>query len=436
MRGFYAIRGQRVVAAQNVDRLFVPASVNKLIVVATALHHLGPGYRITTVLRAGGEIEGGVLNGDLIVQAAADPTWNERFFASDPRAPIRQLARRLLAAGVRRVTGDLVVDTSRFPGRPFPTSRPASEYAYCYAAPTSALAVDENAVRFEIAPGSRIGAPAKSRLLAGGVAGSPSLINHMRTVSRQRHGAGTVDILPVWESGSIVVRGEYPISEPPYAICLSVPSPELHAGRHLVVVLKQLGIEIAGEARPRRASAAVAEAEGPALAGLESPPLARLLEVILTDSHNWYAEMLLRVLAAEVSGAGRLDQGLEIERRFLEQEVACAPSSFHLDDASGLSPYNLITPRCVVGLLRYARSQPWHATLLAALARGGEGTLEAWRRLPPVAAKTGSIRHTLALAGYLDPANPEPVVFAVFLNHQPGERRGQRAEIANLLRGL
>jgi D-alanyl-D-alanine carboxypeptidase/D-alanyl-D-alanine-endopeptidase (penicillin-binding protein 4) len=438
LRGVLAVRGERIVAAENADRLFVPASVHKLIVAAAALHHLGPEYRIVTTLRAGtpaagGPIDAGTLTGDLILEAAGDPTWNERFHAGAPRAPLGLLARRLAAAGVRRVTGDLVVDAGRFPGRAFPTSRPASDYAYAYAAPTSALAVDENAVEVEIAPGPRIGAPGTMRLTAGGAAGSPRLLNHIVTVGKERHGVGTVDFLPVWEGDAIVGRGEYPISEPPYVISLSVPSPDLHAARHLIAALAAVGVEVAGEARLAPSPSSVAAA-GPILARVASPPLAELLEPILTDSHNWYAEMLLRVTAAEVSGAGRLDAGLELLRRFLEDEVGCPSDAFHLDDASGLSPYDLITPRAVVELLRYVRTQPWRDVFLGALARPGEGTLEVWRALPPVAAKTGSIRHTLALAGYLDPQSPEPVVFAVFLNHDRGERGPRRAEIARLLR--
>ncbi len=437
LRGVLALRGERILAAENADRLFVPASVQKLIVSAAALHHLGPEHRVVTTLRAGAPaagdpIDGGTLAGDLILAAAGDPTWSERFHAGNARAPIELLARRLAAAGVRRVTGDLVVDAGRFPGRSFPTSRPASEYAYAYAAPTSALAFDENAVEVEIAPGPRIGAPGMMRLVAGGTGGSPRLLNRIVTVGKERHGVGTVDLLPVWEGDAIVARGEYPISEPPYVISLSVPSPELHAARHVQATLAAAGIEVAGEARV--VVPGVAPAAGAILARLESPPLARLLEPILTDSHNWYAEMLLRVVAAEVTGAGRLDAGLELLRRFLEDEVGCAPGAFHLDDASGLSPYDLITPRAVVELLRYVRSQPWRDAFLSALAKPGEGTLEVWRGLPPVAAKTGSIRHTLALAGYLDPASPEPVAFAVFFNHEPGERGPRRTEIARLLR--
>ncbi len=419
-----------MLAAENAGRLFAPASVHKLLTAAAALHHLGPDHRITTVLRAGGELAHGVLDGDLVLEAAGDPTWGDRFFPDPAAAPLAVLARRLAAAGVRKVKGDLVVDASRFPGRPFPTSRPASEYAYGYAAPTSAVAVGENAVQVEIAPGPRIGAPGKARLKSGGAGGLPRLINRIHTVSRERHGAGTVDLLPVWESESIVVRGEYPESEPPYVMALSVPSPELHAARHLLGVLEQRGITVEGKVRLERAVVPA----GTVLASLESPTLAQRLEPILTDSHNWHAEMLLLALAAEIGGEGRLDAGLEIVRRFLQEQVGCSPDAFHLDDASGLSPYNLITPRAVVRLLRYALRQPWRDSFLAALASNGEGTLEVWRRLPPVAAKTGSIRHTLALAGYLEPRSAEPVVFAVFINHRPSERGTQRSEIAALLR--
>lgn len=439
--GVYALRGEQTVAVENADRLFMPASVHKLIVAAAALHHLGPEHRVTTTLRANGQVADGTLSGDLILAAAADPTWNERFFAEGRRAPLALLARRLATAGVRRVTGDLVIDGSRFPGRAFPTSRPTSEYAYGYAAPTSALAIDENTLRLEIAPGPRIGAPGTMRLLAAAAGPAPPknsvplnssvrLINRIHTVSEKRHGAGTVDFLPVPELETIVARGEYPISEPPYVISLSVPTPTLYAARHLAHRLAEEGIDITGDVR--LAPAAVTGA-GPILARLESSPLAELLEPILTDSHNWYAEMLLLILAAEVENEGRLDVGLEIARRFLEEAVGCPPESFHLDDASGLSPYNLITPRTVVKLLDFARSQPWRATFLAALANNGEGTLKIWPGLPPVAAKTGSIRHTLALAGYLDPESTEPVIFAAFFNHETGDRGSQRANIARLL---
>ena len=438
-RGSLAVRGDRILAAENADRLFTPASVNKLVIAAAALDHLGPDYRIVTSLWAGGEIDGTTLIGDLILEAAGDPTWSDRLRTEGAPTALEVLARQLASQSIRRVTGDLVIDIEKFPGRPFPVSRPPSEYAYGYAAPTSGLAVAENAVRVEIAPGPRIGAPGTACLLAGTAAGSPRLVDHISTVSKDRHGVGTVDFLPVWEDETIVVRGEYPISEPPYVIDLSVPSPELHAGRHFLVALKALGIAVDGDVRLARGAGTGTSPLAPgsenrdALASFRSPALVKLLKPILTDSSNWHAEMLLRMLAADVEGVGRLDAGLEVERKFLQEDVGCSPGSFHLDDASGLSPYNLVTPECVVELLRFVQRQPWRRAFWAAMAHNGEGTLKPWDRLPPVAAKTGSIRNALALAGYLEPESPDPVIFAVFFNQQPGARGPQRAEIAKML---
>lgn len=428
-RGCLAVRGDRVAASENAERLFTPASVTKLVVAAAAMHHLGPEHRITTRVLADGRLSGGILAGDLVVAAAADPTWSKRFFAGDPRAPLRDLAGQLRRRGLTRVTGDLVIDVHRFPGRTHALSRPLSELAFGFAAPTSALAVDENAMAVEIAPGRRVGDPGSARI--AGNAGGLRIEGTLRTVSRQRHGRGTVDFQPLWGRPVILVRGEYPVSEPPYRIDVAVPDGDRFAGEALLAALGR-EVEVAGEVRVSHSTTST----GPVLASFESPPLAALLEPILTDSSNWIAEMLLRLIAAEVLGEGRDDEGLELERRFLEDEVGLAPESFQLDDASGLSPYNLLTPEAVVELLRWVWRQPWRRHFVDALARPGTGTLEAWRGLPPtLAAKTGMIRDTVALAGYVErPAGGEPLAFACFLNHRPGDRGALRAEIVGLLR--
>lgn len=427
-RGFLAIRGDRVLAAENAERLFTPASVLKLVVAATALHHLGPDYRVTTRVRAGGPLSDGAVAGDLVVEAAGDPTWSRRFFEADPRAPLRALARQLRERGVSRVSGDLVVDASRFPGRPYPPSRPLAELAYGYGAPASALAVDGNAIAIDVAPGRNVGDLGTARL-----AGSFDwlrLRGRIRTVPRERHGRGTVDFQPVWDGATILVRGEYPLSEPPYRIDLAVPDGDRHAGEVMADLLRDSGIEIVGRVR---VSSRPAPVPGAVLARFESPPLAEMLRPVLTDSDNWIAEMLLRQVALAVAGEGRDDVGLDLERRLLEEEVQLPPGSFELDDASGLSPYNLITPEAVVELLRWAWRQEWRPAFLAALPGRAEGTLGAWRSLPPLAAKTGTVRHALALAGYADFEGREPLVFACFFNHRPGDRGRMRDEIAGLV---
>lgn len=434
-QGFLAVTSDgEVLATHHADRRFAPASVQKLLISAAALHHLGPEDRIHTRVTADGPIVDGTLDGNLVLHAAGDPTWSGRFYAENPRQPLEHLARRVAEAGLRRVTGDLVVRTGAFTGRPFPTSRALGELAYGWAAPVVALAVDENALRVEIAPGPRVGSPGSVRV-TGPADADVRLINAIRTVGVERHGHGTVDFLPSWVDQTLVVRGEYPISEPSYTLEVAVPQGELHAAGALRRVLEARGVRIDGsvaiDPRPRTAD------EGRPLAVVESPPLGERLVPILTDSANWQTEMLLRHLAFRVVGEGRSGAGLEVVADFLTETVGIDAGAFELDDASGISPHDSITPRAVVALLEWSRGQPWFPVFRSALATPGEGTLDTWGRLPPLHGKTGSARGTLGLAGFLAAPGAGPgaqEIFFVHLNNRrPEARPVLRAEIRRWL---
>jgi len=157
----------------------------------------------------------------------------------------------------------------------------------------------------------------------------------------------------------------------------------------------------------------------------------------LTDSHNFYAEMLLRLLAAEVRGTGRDDEALVLVSDFLTEDVGVDAGSFSLDDGSGLSPYNLLSPAAVVTLLRWIDRQGWRDAYLAALARPGAGTLRAWGSLPAgLRAKTGSIRGSLGIAGFLKDRDAGLVFFAAFLGHRREEAPLLRGELAAWVRAL
>ena len=188
------------------------------------------------------------------------------------------------------------------------------------------------------------------------------------------------------------------------------------------------------------ASGSTASGSATVLAELRSPPLESLLPDILTDSHNWYADMLALTIGLEVAGSGRFDDGVGVVSDFASGLVdgaatpAPAPDGVWLEDGSGLSPANLVTPSAVVRLLAHAASRPWGGALIDALAAPGEGTLRSWPRLPPVAAKTGTLRHTVGLAGVLHPRSATPVFFCYFVNHRPGPPAPARREIAAALR--
>ena len=431
-RGYLAARlsagGElQVIDELHAGQLFVPASVLKVATVAAALEHVGGGYRWTTRLTARGGVDGTVLDGDLVVEPGADPTWGPE---GGGNAALAALAGQVRARGITRIAGDLVVDLSSFPGRRHPLDREYSDLPYAHGTPPAPLAVDEATITVHVAPGTAIGSPARVRAPDG-----IDVINHTTTVGQDRHGSGTLDFVPVWGSDTLLLRGEYPISEPAAMVTASDPAPARRAAQRLRLALDAAGVTLEGGVQFQGQPAAPGERTP--LAEYLSPPLAEQLAPILTDSHNWYADMLILTLGREVAGSGRFEDGVEVVATFLAEIPDMgigAPREPWLLDGSGLSPANLVTPRTVVRLLAYAMRQPWSRTMIAALPGPGEGTLEFWPRLPPVAAKTGTLRHTVALAGILDPDSDAPAIFCYFINHHPEQRAAARREIADALR--
>ncbi len=96
----------RAVYAHNAGASLVPASNEKLALTYAALVALGPTYRMRTEVLGEGRLEGATWRGSLILRGYGDPTLD--------RAGLAALARDLRAAGIHRVTGNLVADESFF----------------------------------------------------------------------------------------------------------------------------------------------------------------------------------------------------------------------------------------------------------------------------------------------------------------------------------
>ena len=73
-RGYVAVRllddgDYEIIDELNAERFFVPASVLKVVTVATALEYLGADYRWLTRVTSRGAVTDGVLEGDLVIEA-------------------------------------------------------------------------------------------------------------------------------------------------------------------------------------------------------------------------------------------------------------------------------------------------------------------------------------------------------------------------------
>ncbi|MDA8019874.1 MAG: D-alanyl-D-alanine carboxypeptidase/D-alanyl-D-alanine-endopeptidase [Thermoanaerobaculia bacterium] len=426
LTGCYSVasgpQGRTEIDAENADLRLTPASVAKLVTTMAALELLGPQFRVVTEVAAAGPVDGRTLSEDLVLIGAGDPTWSNRFEGDGP-SPLESLAAQV-AQRLDRVEGDLVLELSRFPGRDFPASRAVSEIAYAYGAPTGALALNDNVAWLRVAPGARVGDPA-----AVSWQGAPAyrIENLTITAPTSRHDRGTLDVLPAWRGDVLVLRGEYPVSEPPYRLPVALHDGERRVGEAFLQALAAAGVELTGTMRMSERPLVT----GTRLATHRSPPISGWLVEILQDSDNWLSEMLLRQIALQTLGEGRGLDGAEHVVDELTQRAGLVEGSLELEDGSGLSPYDLVTPRAVVELLLWARNRPWWATLASSLPAPGEGTLAAWPGLPPsTRAKTGTLRHTVALAGLVERAS-RTIYFACFVNHATEDRGVLRRRLAS-----
>src|SRR5438552_7770569 len=144
----------------NARKLLKPASNAKLFSGALALDRLGPDYRIETSCCAAGKPDGqGTLHSDLIIYGRGDPSFAARFNGGDSGKSLDPLVTALVAAGIKRIEGDLVGDESFFRGPPFGSSWTWDDLQNYYGAEVSALSQEDNVVDLVFNSGPKIGEP-------------------------------------------------------------------------------------------------------------------------------------------------------------------------------------------------------------------------------------------------------------------------------------
>src|SRR6266403_3515943 len=162
--GFFAVKivsldTGSVIYEQDANKFTRPASNMKLYTVATAFDRLTPDYHFITSVYAKERPEDGKVKGDLIVFGRGDPSIAARFNNGDYFKGINDLADRIVAAGVKRVKGDLVGDESYFDGAPVGSGWEWEDLQWAYGAQVSALTINDNAIDLTVRPGEKVGAP-------------------------------------------------------------------------------------------------------------------------------------------------------------------------------------------------------------------------------------------------------------------------------------
>ena len=346
------------------DRALVPASTQKILTGAAALALLGPDHRFTTRVVARVEPVEGVIDGDIWLVGSGDPLlttegYSERFDDPLPYTDIDLLAGQIADAGITTITGAVIGDESRFDGLRWVETWPERFRPgnQTQAGPLSALTVNDGFTR--------------------------------------------------WDPEQTAYVYNTPAEEP--AAFAAAFFDDLLEARNLVI--------------RRVAQAGVVPLDATVeLATIESPPLVDIVRQMLLTSDNMTAELLVKALGAQVEAPGSTAGGLAAMRGALEElglDLAGSASA----DGSGLDTGNRVSCSLLVAILDGSTDEPGSLLDTGLAVAGESGTMS--NRLVGtsaegrVAAKTGTLRDVVSLAGRVETLGGRSLTFAVLSNAQP-----------------
>ena len=406
-----------MIAAHNPDKSLIPASIQKLLITATALETFGTGHTFTTSLFYSGHIDDdGTLHGDVMIRGGGDPALGSERFTGHYGDVIAQMAGAIRQAGIRRIEEKIVGDGSYF-GRPLiPDTWIWEDIGNYYGGPAYGLNIFENTYRLTFSSG----APGSLTRITGVEPSLPGIEfeNFVTAASNNRDNAY---IYGSYLSPNREVRGTIPAHRESFTIKGSVPDPPHLAASLLNKALEEGEIPVSGV--PESLWEETYKKNLTKLLDIYSPPMSEIVNQLNTKSINLYAETLLFHLAKAENESVSVEAGCRALTDFWSSRGMDTTGLF-LQDASGLSRANAITPSQMAFLLRYMKNQsPVSEAFMASLpASGISGSLKSF--LPEQAgkfvAKSGYMSRVLNYAGYLETASGKNLVVVLIVNNYSG----------------
>ncbi|MEQ8362288.1 MAG: D-alanyl-D-alanine carboxypeptidase [Cyclobacteriaceae bacterium] len=164
-----------------------------------------------------------------------------------------------------------------------------------------------------------------------------------------------------------------------------------------------------------------------------SIPSDSLYKVMMQESDNFIAEQLLQMCAGVISDSLKTDIAIEyVKSKFLFD----LPDEPQWVDGSGLSRYNLFTPRSIVKLWEKILVLVPQERLFQLLAIGGEaGTIKNYYKATPayIYGKTGTLSNNHCLSGYLITKTGKLLIFSFMNNNYTASSNDIKKDMESVL---
>jgi D-alanyl-D-alanine carboxypeptidase/D-alanyl-D-alanine-endopeptidase (penicillin-binding protein 4) len=404
----------------NADASLMPASAVKLFTTGYARSVLGGSARRSTRLVGAGTIDPktGEWLGEWSLELNGDPTL-ERAEGSGPT--LYDLAAQLAAAGVRRLSGPLRVQSADGPATAeYPSVWSRRHMGRLFAPLVGPLTVHENVVWFTVRPGRRAGQ--RARLIEAAPAGVSSLVTVSATTRSGRR--SRLRLVPR-RGGGWVVTGTIGVRAAPRRLTTAASDPKAVLGAVWGSALRRAGVVWNKSGR----SKVPLDATPRVLAEVTSAPLDSLASEINRRSLNAAAELLLQWAAGREKGPNHLMDHV--------YAVTGQTQGLYLVDGSGLSYEDRVSAATFVSYLAKFPATPAGRNFPQLLPSNGTGTLRQLNTGFPgsgvVRAKTGTLGQVSTVVGYLGRPEGTLLVSLMYNGGRPGAARLEQWKLFRVL---
>lgn len=404
----------RVMYSNNANAALQPASTLKVLTSIVALDALGPAHRGRVEFRSAGEIRDGALHGDLVIRGLANPDFDAN--------ALRSVLAKLSHQGINDIRGDVILDRHFFvPARTDIGLPPFDETPeFRYNVIPDALMLGSNLHSLEISStDSALRISANPALPGVRFESALTLVDGSCTDWEDTWQLPTVT---THNGGDVVVKlnGQYP-KHCSINTAINVLDRTLYADRLIRAIWSERGGRIVGVVRDTTTGT---DANSPRLLTQhESRTLAEFNRDIVKRSDNPITRLTYLTLGAQ-SDSTRLttsERAEAVVRRWLAKHRIDA-TGLVLDNGSGLSRSERITAITLAEVLRVGHQSVWAPEFMAMFpivgVDGGmrnrllESGVTGRARL-----KTGTLRNTMALAGFVPDASGQMHAVVTIVNH-------------------
>jgi D-alanyl-D-alanine carboxypeptidase/D-alanyl-D-alanine-endopeptidase (penicillin-binding protein 4) len=155
---------------------------------------------------------------------------------------------------------------------------------------------------------------------------------------------------------------------------------------------------------------------------------------MMVDSDNFLAEQLLLMCADKQLGVLNSKKIIAFAKDSIFQDM---PDELLWRDGSGLSRYNMFTPRTIARLLEKIHQELPEEQIFRIFPAGGtSGTVENWyagKKEPYIFAKTGTLTGKHCLSGYVKTRSGKTLVFSFMHNNYKGSSKPLKVEMQRIL---